>query len=436
MKGNFKILVLWIFSLTMLSAFSYSKISDGAEASLGQRAEVIALSVADNLNLDGEGYNRLLGLDFEDLLDDEVNLRFEERSRKYMMNTDVKYIYLASIVSDEETPYTVTEGEASYHGIARDSKLNKVYVLDAVESVNTRLGDLEGNWYVDRDRYEVANGVFEDMYKRRISGYRKTTSSWGEYITGYAPAYSIEGKYMGLVGVDIYMDSYHDWVNKYAIALGVFILFNMLLGVLVIYFMEKSNRESLKLENMRETYSKDPLTSVLSRQSFLDRLAKTWDSSIYQKEGIALMIFDIDYFKRYNDTYGHLEGDSVIKSVCNEVGDCVAKSEGFMGRFGGDEFLVAFNGLDCEETKEISQEILERVRALEYRHKNSEVSEHVTISLGGVYTNPKRNMVLEDIMKMADEELYRAKHNGKNCVSILNYKCNSDISNQERILRS
>lgn len=436
MKGNFKILVLWIFSLIMLSAFSYAKISDGAESSLGERAEVIALGVADSLSINGESYNRLLGLDFEELLDDEVNVRFEERSRKYMMNTDVKYIYLASVVSDEEARYTVTKSEASYHGIDRETKLNKVYVLDAVESVNTRLKDLGGDWYVDRDRYEVVNGVFEDMYKRRISGYRKTNSSWGEYITGYAPAYSTEGKYMGLVGVDIYMDSYYNWVHRYGIALGIFILFNMVLGVLVIYFMEKSIRESLKLENMIETYSKDPLTSVLSRQSFLDNLADAWDNSINQEEGLSLMIFDIDYFKRYNDTYGHLEGDSVIKSVCNEVSDFVSKKEGFMGRFGGDEFLVAFNGLDYQKTREISKEILERVRGLEYKHENSEVSEHVTISLGGIYIKPKRDMVLEEIMKIADDELYRAKYNGKNCDSILYYECNSEDSNQGDILKS
>lgn len=240
---SFKMLVLWIFSLIVISAFSYMKISESMESSLGERAEVIAMSIADSLHVDEDKYAQLLSLDFEELLDSEFNIRFEQVSRKYMLNTDVKYIYLASIVSDSEARYSVTENEARYHDVDKSTRLNKVYVLDAVESVNTRLRDLEGNWYVDRDRYELVNGTFKDMYSREASGYRKTSSSWGEYITGYAPAYSAEGNYIGLIGVDIYMESYYADVNEYVYMASMFILFNTILGIASIYFMERSKRD-------------------------------------------------------------------------------------------------------------------------------------------------------------------------------------------------
>jgi diguanylate cyclase (GGDEF)-like protein len=396
----------WIFSLILLSAYSYINVSNQIRNNIGNKAMFAAISVSNELELTDLEYERLLKLNFIELLEDSKNIRFEEKARKYMESTDIKYIYVESILSNESVKYKADEQEV-------------VYLLDAVKSDDIRIKDTEGKWYTDRDRYDVLDSEFKNIYESEKATYYLSDGKWGEYVTGYAPFYTDSGRYVGMVGVDIYIEKYYREVSVFLKILSGFVLINMAAGAIVIKSTFKLKTTERVVERIEDHYSTDFLTSVLNRERFLDKLSYAWRNIASYRDGVSILMLDIDHFKSYNDNYGHIYGDEAIKAVCNEVKKSVNDYGGFMGRFGGDEFLIAFVDKGHSEVSSIADELVRKVESLGYKHEYSGVSEFVTISLGGVSIESSRAIPMEVAMEKADIALYKAKRQGRNRSVIL-----------------
>jgi two-component system cell cycle response regulator len=172
--------------------------------------------------------------------------------------------------------------------------------------------------------------------------------------------------------------------------------------------LESTRADNRRLEALATT---DPLTRVLNRRAFLDRLTAEVDRSRRYDSTLALLLFDVDHFKRINDTVGHLAGDSVLRQMGAMLEDAVRKVD-IVARYGGEEFVVLLPETGTEGARTFADRVLKRVAAHEFGDANRSV--HVTLSIG-VACYPLTGITDgEELLRLADQNLYRAKMDGRN----------------------
>lgn len=162
----------------------------------------------------------------------------------------------------------------------------------------------------------------------------------------------------------------------------------------------------------------DELTKVASRREVTKYLQKVWNEESHLNQDIALMMLDIDYFKRYNDCYGHVQGDECLKQVAACMKSAFGNQKGILGRYGGEEFVCFTNGLEVNELKQFAESIRQAVRDLNLTYHFNGKTLPVTISVGAIHCKQSQLTPVLDMYVMADNELYRAKNNGRNRVEI------------------
>jgi len=169
-------------------------------------------------------------------------------------------------------------------------------------------------------------------------------------------------------------------------------------------------------EKMHEMATVDNLTGVYNRLYFQDRLQKEFENA--QKEGysLSLAIFDIDHFKRFNDTFGHLFGDKVLKDISNLLKSSL-RSGDIIARFGGEEFVVLFPRTGLKEAYDKVEGLREKIAKTVIR--DDLVTASVTVSFG-LSAYPEISSTQSELLRMADNALYAAKASGRNCVKIAN----------------
>lgn len=155
----------------------------------------------------------------------------------------------------------------------------------------------------------------------------------------------------------------------------------------------------------------DQLTEVYNRKKLNVLLQKYKRSGTPSDLGVVMM--DIDYFKRYNDTYGHQAGDMILKEVAGVLKNSVRKKDTII-RYGGEEFLILLYGVKRNSAEEICQRIHTNLKEKAFPHSASEVSEYVTMSMGLMFQKEKNKFPLEKLIGIADECLYQSKEDGRN----------------------
>ncbi|MFL0198615.1 GGDEF domain-containing protein [Clostridium sp. WILCCON 0269] len=187
------------------------------------------------------------------------------------------------------------------------------------------------------------------------------------------------------------------------------------------YYSSFMNKTLLKKANdkLKRLNSIDELTQINNRRSFNDYISFEYNSNLKKDLLISVIMMDIDFFKQYNDNYGHNAGDKVLVSVAQEIDSVAAMYMNFAARFGGEEFIYVAIDTDEEQIMDIAQIIKTNITTLKIPHKCSQVSEYVSLSFG---TSTVRITSKKDIlycMESADKALYYAKKSGRNCVKTL-----------------
>lgn len=162
----------------------------------------------------------------------------------------------------------------------------------------------------------------------------------------------------------------------------------------------------------------DGLTGLANRRSLNQSLENYYEESLKTKSVISVIMLDIDYFKLYNDTYGHLQGDLCLKSIAKVLTDKTKYTEYLAARFGGEEFIVLLNNTPVEKAEELALHIHKSIENLNINHKSSLISDHVTVSIGIASLIAESVYVKEEIISRADKALYLAKNNGRNRTEI------------------
>lgn len=214
----------------------------------------------------------------------------------------------------------------------------------------------------------------------------------------------------------------------------LFVLFWALLiamGVYLGYFMEQSARidyvknRLLALDAQRLTLlskelhllsTTDGLTGLANRRQFENCFESEWRRAIRSQDSIALIMIDIDYFKNYNDYYGHQEGDECLKKVSDVFKTYAQRSGELIARYGGEEFVMLLPRMTLEGALHIAESICRNVHGLSIEHNGSE-EKMVTISIGVASTIPEMNTDIDSLLRASDKALYRAKANGRNQVA-------------------
>lgn len=191
--------------------------------------------------------------------------------------------------------------------------------------------------------------------------------------------------------------------------------------------LKKANEELYHLANS------DGLTAVGNRRLFEDFLKNEWNRAIRFRTEISLILLDIDHFKLFNDTYGHQAGDECLKKVSEALKETTRRPTDLVARFGGEEFAIILGGTDAAGAEIIAEHAIENVKNLKILHAASKTNEFVTISVGIATTFVSFGMSEIELIKAADEALYKAKARGRNQIASNNFTLNfEEISISEK----
>jgi diguanylate cyclase (GGDEF)-like protein/PAS domain S-box-containing protein len=174
------------------------------------------------------------------------------------------------------------------------------------------------------------------------------------------------------------------------------------------YNLRLANQELEKLVNI------DGLTQIANRRCFDHRLEQEWQRLYREQEFLSLLLFDVDYFKSYNDAYGHLLGDECLIKIAQSVQQVIFRPADLLARYGGEEFVVILPNTDIDGTMVIAQRIHTAIQDLAIPHQASKVSNIVTISIGISSLIPTSELSPSNLIEQADQALYRAKQQGRN----------------------
>ena len=189
-------------------------------------------------------------------------------------------------------------------------------------------------------------------------------------------------------------------------------------GVLMILTdVSEENRIRSELVDLNKQLEKmahkDGLTGIANRREFDRVLAKEWQRARRNGHPLSLVLFDVDFFKRFNDLYGHPAGDICLKQVAEEIHNSASRPGDLAARFGGEEFSLILPETDTTGAVQITDRIRDHIRALRIPHKDSDVAGVVTISAGIVSVADFDSVSPEELVRRADQALYRAKETGR-----------------------
>lgn len=218
----------------------------------------------------------------------------------------------------------------------------------------------------------------------------------------------------------------NDMLPIYFIFWGLLIAMGIYLG----YFMEQSSRIdyvknrllaldaqrlTLLSDELRLLSTTDGLTGLSNRRHFEERFESEWRRALRAQDSICLIMIDIDYFKNYNDHYGHQAGDQCLKEVSDLFKSYAQRSGELAARYGGEEFILLLPRMPITGAERIAESMCRKIEHLNIEHLGS-VEKKVTVSIGVAAKIPQLDSDIDDLLKEADHALYQAKANGRNCV--------------------
>ncbi|GET40069.1 diguanylate cyclase domain-containing protein [Microseira wollei] len=167
-------------------------------------------------------------------------------------------------------------------------------------------------------------------------------------------------------------------------------------------------------QQLQQLVCLDGLTQVANRRRFDEYLDNEWLRMLREQQPLSLILCDVDCFKAYNDTYGHIAGDSCLQEIANGIRAAARRPADLVARYGGEEFAVILPNTTAQGAAKVAVEIQSILRSLQIEHRKSCVSEYITLSLGVASTIPSASSFPEMLIDVADKALYQAKAEGRN----------------------
>ncbi|OQX30595.1 MAG: hypothetical protein B0D96_08595 [Candidatus Sedimenticola endophacoides] len=186
---------------------------------------------------------------------------------------------------------------------------------------------------------------------------------------------------------------------------------------LLIEKARQDRREQALIAELDRLSHQDPLTGVANRRAFDEVLEREWNRCKRKRRPISLILFDIDFFKAYNDHHGHIKGDECLKRVARALNAWANRSGDFFARYGGEEFTFLLSGEPAEKAIELARICRTSVAHLLIPHGHSSVAPNITVSAGVATRVPDMKQAPAALVEQADQLLYQAKNRGRNQIA-------------------
>ena len=172
------------------------------------------------------------------------------------------------------------------------------------------------------------------------------------------------------------------------------------------------------LENLSTT---DSLTGINNRRLLDESLEREWKRAIREGNSISYLLIDVDFFKSFNDHYGHPAGDSCLKEIAHGMAQCLRRPADLVARYGGDEFACLLPNTDLQGAFFVANRLISKIDEMHIPQAFSPIDDHVTISVGGASQSPQLNDQFISMVQNADKRLYEAKQTGRNKIVITEF---------------
>ncbi len=180
---------------------------------------------------------------------------------------------------------------------------------------------------------------------------------------------------------------------------------------------KKTEEELIRIQKKLEELSfKDGLTGVANRRMFDSILDVEWSNARRNRQPLSLILLDIDFFKQYNDHYGHIQGDDCLIRVGQALSGSAKRAKDFLARFGGEEFVLVLPETDAKSAQRVAERCHAMVFNQQIAHTTSSVAPVVTVSLGVGTITPTADDAPKAFIEEVDKLLYKAKQSGRNCI--------------------
>jgi len=288
------------------------------------------------------------------------------------------------------------------------------YIIDNDFDEETRVGlDTPP---IDLEEEPAVKGALTG--KAVSSGLGNYSTGWDGLLTAYAPVFNRNGEVAAIAGVDIKDEDIVQTRHMVGVltvvqiisATAVFV--SGLIGL--IFFRRQAEIAREASGKLKELSITDELTKLNNRRSFMEYMNLIWKQNRRLRLPVSVLMIDVDYFKKYNDSLGHLEGDKTLIAIAQCLKTNVKRETDFVARFGGEEFVCLLPFLGRDEALDFSKTLVQRVENMKIAHPASGVSSFVTISAGVASVIPDENDSQTAFIDEADKALYAAKHSGRN----------------------
>jgi diguanylate cyclase (GGDEF)-like protein len=388
---------------------------------IASKAKDIAILTTKSYQLTDADVEELKKLEFKDILLHPANIRLVNMFKTQYGYEDIKYVYMMVDLDKEHIKYHVTSENVDFFEAEVGTPLNILYLVDVVlgQTVEELLSEDEA-YYDDIRRYTYSRGSITTALQEKVPTHAITDSEYGFAISGLAPMYSEEGSFVGMLGVDIYIDEYNNTITfMRLLLLVVFLLPSIVLTAAYIMLYVINLKEAIA------SAQTDPLTSVKNRRFMEKCLSQTIKEHHSKNMTLSIIMIDIDFFKKYNDHYGHQQGDNVLIEVTKAIASVLRDRTDFLCRYGGEEFLVILPNTKAHGAEVVAGRIQAIVKKLAIKHEYSEASDIVTISQGIYSAVPLNGDSGKTFIEFADKGMYKAKNWGRNRYAFM------EVENQE-----
>ncbi len=215
----------------------------------------------------------------------------------------------------------------------------------------------------------------------------------------------------------------------------LFLVFTNFIGMYASFLFEMDARELFQKQKLLKKLARtDGLTGIDNRRSFDEHLSDVWRQARREKHAIAVLLVDIDYFKLFNDCYGHGPGDECIQAVAATLDKSVHRPFDQVARYGGEEFAVVLYNPTDQFVRDYANDLVRQIAALGIEHKASDIADDVTISAGATIMWPDASNQPDQLVRTADDALYESKAQGRNRATVYHLDTQLDATTALRAI--
>ncbi|GIC78506.1 diguanylate cyclase [Moritella sp. F3] len=299
--------------------------------------------------------------------------------------------------------------------IIDDSKIERVIIRSYLQHLDHEVFDAE-NGETGIAMFAECNPdiVLLGVVMVGINGYQ-VAAQIRDKFTDWVPIIFLSGKTAPediMIGIEAGGDDYLSKPIKKQILIAKMAAMERIAAMRT-QLLQTTKKLEIANEELERLATLDGLTGIANRRHLDITIAKELARAQRYAQPLTFIIADIDFFKKYNDHYGHIQGDECLKAVASILDSSLRRPSELVARYGGEEFCMLLPNTDIKNAKLVAEKLVNAVRSLEFRHEGIDKQAIVTMSFGVMSLVPSRDVTVKELMLQADEKLYRAKENGR-----------------------